>query len=172
MINLTRKRPPKRQWRISIAMPDNYPVLAAIHADCFNHGWSEDELASTLATTGTSCYVANLSGSGTAYPRGFLIIRTLSEQSEILTLAVDPNFRNQQVATALMSHAIRQLQADRVSNLFLEVSEANAPALKLYRSLNFRKISVRKSYYANASAEGIGTGSLKSNALVMQLELG
>jgi ribosomal-protein-alanine N-acetyltransferase len=168
MIKLTRKR----HWQISLAVSTNYTKLANIHSDCFDHGWSEDELVSTMAVVGTRCHVANLAGNGIENPDGFLVSRTIGEQSEILTLAVDPKCRNQGIATALMNHAIRQLQADRVSKFFLEVSEANLAALKLYRSLNFRQISVRKGYYSNRS-HSLDTGSAdKSNALVMQLELG
>ena len=65
-----------------------------------------------------------------------------------------------------MGHVIRDLQADRAEQLFLEVSEQNLPALNLYRDLGFRQVGRREGYY-RSSAPGIAP----AGALVMQLDL-
>lgn len=150
---------------------EHIPALARIHAHCFDHGWSEDDLSLMLRGKGVDCNVVTLNGMELQTPKGFLILRTLGDQSEVLTIATDPKFRNRGVGRTLMEHAIRRLQGDRVKHLFLEVSEKNLAARKLYDSLNFKQISVRKSYYTNRSTANDHSDASNSNALVMQLEL-
>jgi len=158
-------------YHISQALNEHLPALAQIHASCFEHGWSENDLSSMLRGNGVDCNMATLSGKEARGPKGFLIMRTLGDQSEVLTIATDPGFRKLGIGRALMEHTIRRLQGDRVKQLFLEVSEKNIVARKLYDSLKFKQISVRKSYYANRSAANDHTNASNSNALVMQLEL-
>jgi len=161
----------KTEFHITEARNEDYPSLADIHARGFDHGWSEDDIAATLAGKGVNCLVANIQGKGATGPKGFMIMRTLAGQSEILTIAIDPDFRRNGMARALMDQAIRQLRSDKISQFFLEVSEYNQAALKLYNALNFKQISRRKSYYSHQPARSPGRDYSKANALVMQLEL-
>ena len=63
-----------------------------------------------------------------------------------------------------MEEAIRRLYREGVAACFLEVDEANAAAVRLYRSLGFEVVGERKGYY-QASQAGEGT------ALVMRVQL-
>ena len=63
-----------------------------------------------------------------------------------------------------MEDALRRLYRDGVATCFLEVDQANEPAMGLYRSLGFAVIGERKGYY-QASGPGGGT------ALVMRVQL-
>ena len=67
---------------------------------------------------------------------------------EILNVAVDPGFRGQGVATAL----IESLQAAQV---FLEVRESNTTAIGLYRRIGFEEAGKRKEYYDNPTEDAI-----------------
>ena len=173
----------KITFHISQAQSDDYPHLANIHNQCFVSAWSEDELAATLAANGTNCFIANIHGRGNKGPKGFIIVRTLGGQSEVLTIAIDREYRQRGMGRALMEHSIRHLHGERVERVFLEVGERNRAALNLYESLKFKQISVRKAYYrhdptrdaqgeagsSNASRRDSNSG--RANALVMQLEL-
>jgi len=169
----------KYEFYISEASREDFLTLANIHDGGFDVSWSEDEMVATLATKGTICFVAKIQGQGSLGPKGFIILRTLAGQSEVLTIATDPDFRKLGIGRALLEHAIRQLQSERIGQLFLEVSEENQPALNLYQSLNFKQVGERKAYYRPSPAkqgakqqgkieEGVNGGA---NALVMQLEL-
>ncbi len=171
----------KPECYIYEASGSDYSDLAAIHLKGFSRGWSADDIAVTHAGKGVNCLVVNIRGQGKSGPKGFLMLRTLVGQSEILTIAIKPEYRGIGLARALMDHAIRDLQKEQVEQFFLEVSEDNLAALNLYRSLKFEKVSERKAYY-NAGikqADGEAAPSLsaapnksrKVNALVMQLEL-
>ena len=154
-------------YHIVEARNDDYAELADIHAQSFDHAWSEDEITSTLAGKGVACFVASIRGKGSV-PKGFIIVRIVADEAELLTVSVGKKFRKLGIARALVEHAIRNLQADRIASFYLEVSEHNTNALNLYRSLNFKQIGEREGYYRIKN----DNSTPSANALVMQLELG
>jgi ribosomal-protein-alanine N-acetyltransferase len=80
---------------------------------------------------------------------GFAVARhTAPDEVEILNLAVDPLFRRRGIGRSL----IQKLLANHAGSTFLEVRESNLAARKLYHSLGFEAIAVRKNYY-NSSGE-------------------
>jgi [ribosomal protein S18]-alanine N-acetyltransferase len=75
---------------------------------------------------------------------GFLVSRTLAPgESEILNLAVAPEFRRHGVARALAG----ALLAGSGGAVFLEVRASNEVALVFYKSLGFEEVTVRPEYY-------------------------
>ncbi|WP_457567375.1 ribosomal protein S18-alanine N-acetyltransferase [Desulfurobacterium sp.] len=79
---------------------------------------------------------------------GFVLYWIIEEEVEIIALVVDENYRRRSIGTTLMSSVIKELASYQTSfNVFLEVSEKNTPAIRLYEKLGFKKISVRKKYY-------------------------
>jgi ribosomal-protein-alanine N-acetyltransferase len=62
-----------------------------------------------------------------------------------------------------MDAVLRELHSQRAEALFLEVDEANAPAIALYRRLGFFEVGKRPRYYE--------TGEGRSGALVMRRDL-
>ena len=80
---------------------------------------------------------------------GFAVARnTAPDELEILNIAVDPPFRRRGIGRSLM----QSLQANHTGSTFLEVRESNFAARKLYHSLGFEAVAVRRDYY-NASGE-------------------
>jgi len=91
------------------------------------------------------CWVA-ISEDRTA---GYLVSRTLCEgESEILDLAVAPEFRRKGIARGLLQKLLT------VSNrsIFLEVRASNLAARNLYKGFGFQEVAVRAEYY-NLPAE-------------------
>lgn len=83
---------------------------------------------------------------------GFAVARhTSPEELEILNLAVSPPFRRRGVARSL----IAELLANFRGNVYLEVRQSNFAARKLYHSLGFETIGVRKDYYDSPGESAI-----------------
>ena len=83
---------------------------------------------------------------------GFLVSRTLTAgESEILNVAVAPEWRRQGVARALLS----ALLADTGGAVFLEVRGSNAAARSFYKSLDFHEVTTRADYYENPPESAI-----------------
>ena len=124
-------------------------VLAALHAGAFEGvaRWSESTFAELFATPGTQAFLASLQGE----PVGFILIRAVLDEAEILTLAVSPEWRRRGVARKLLETVERELGRKKITRLFLEVSTKNASAEMLYRTCGFVTAGTRKRYYEDGS---------------------
>jgi ribosomal-protein-alanine acetyltransferase len=75
---------------------------------------------------------------------GFLVSRALVEgETELLNLAVTPEFRRQGVARKL----VESLLAESPGVVYLEVRESNRAARKFYDHMGFQEVSSRPGYY-------------------------
>ena len=74
---------------------------------------------------------------------GFVELQGDLEETEIITLGIKKNFQNQGYGKQLINFIIKK----NYKNIFLEVSSSNLKALNFYKSLGFKKISIRKNYY-------------------------
>ena len=74
---------------------------------------------------------------------GFVELQGDLEETEIITLGIKKNFQNQGYGKQLINFIIKK----NYKNIFLEVSLSNLKALNFYKSLGFKKISIRKNYY-------------------------
>jgi [ribosomal protein S18]-alanine N-acetyltransferase len=78
---------------------------------------------------------------------GFLVVRAVVAEAEILNLCVTPAKRRTGLAEALLTAAVAELRRTRVDRLFLEVRESNQPATAFYEKHGFRKHGRRPGYY-------------------------
>jgi ribosomal-protein-alanine N-acetyltransferase len=150
------------------ATKSDLPVLSKIHAASFRHGWSDGDLEKMLSNKTYTSFVAHPPKTRNSKPLGFVFVRVIADEAEIITIATSPQARRKGVGSQLMRSVIRWLEYDRCKKLFLEVDETNNAAISLYRQLGFKPIGERVGYYENKANEK----STRSAALVMQLELG
>ena len=94
---------------------------------------------------------------------GFVIMRTIRNESEIIMLCVLPEYRRQGLATLLMIDVIDKAVELGVTSVFLEVSEGNLKAKSMYKKLGFKNVGKRKKYYKN--------NNTRSDAIVKKLSL-
>ena len=123
--------------------PSDAPSCAALHRASFSNSWSAVEFERLLTDT---AIVTNGIGAPGAVS-AFVMSRCVADEAEILTIAVAPASRNRGLAGALLGYHLSNLGKAGVSKLFLEVDEANEPALKLYKRYGFSKVGERKGYY-------------------------
>ena len=136
--------------------------LARIHALGFYRGWPVGEFESFLADDSTPVYVACDARRRIA---GFALIRVAADEAELLTIAVDPKWRGKRIGQALLRAAFDDLLRSPARRMFLEVSEDNGAAIKLYQREGFATISSRKGYYPKPDGS-------QATALVMARDLG
>lgn len=136
-----------RTTTIRPALPGDCARIAELHASGFAIGWEPIEIERMLVD---HRHVADVLVSATLIGEvvtGFAISRVVLDESELLSVALDPELRGRGLAaTLLTSHAGRLRQAGATS-LFLEVAADNLPALALYRRLGFAETGRRKGYY-------------------------
>lgn len=136
--------------------------LAQLHQQGFFRGWPVADFIGFLADRSTPAYVACDARRRIA---GFALIRLVADESELLTIAVDPKWRGKGVGKALLDAVFADLMMSPARKMFLEVDAGNRPAIKLYEKLGFSTISSRKGYYAKPDGSA-------ATALVMARDLG
>ena len=127
--------------------------LARIHAEAFGSPWTAEAFADLLGQAGVLVL-------GDA--DGFILIRVVMDEAEILTLAVRPSARRRGLGAALTRAGAAAAASLGAERLFLEVAEDNDAARSLYEGRGFQVIGRRSGYYAAADGGRI-------DALVMSL---
>lgn len=116
-------------------------LLAALHRRCFaGEAWSQSQLEGSLSLPTTRAYGAWDGDDLT----GFVLTQNVGDESEILTLAVDPSFQRRGIARALMQEVIKNRSC---GSIFLEVAADNHAAMALYESCGFQFMGRRTGYY-------------------------
>ena len=128
---------------IRFAVLADAPALATIHAAAFDPAWETAAIADLMTAEGG---LALLAGGG------FILIRTVAGEAEVLTLAVEPAARRQGIGKALVQAAVEAAQA-AAEAIFLEVAADNTAALHLYAACGFGPVGRRAGYYRRAGAE-------------------
>jgi ribosomal-protein-alanine N-acetyltransferase len=124
---------------------DDLTAAATVHAACFPAPWKADVIAEYLAADSIS-----LGAFSDAKLRGFILLGACTDQSDIVTLAVIPAARRQNLGRALVSAAEEQARRRGVELIFLEVAKDNLAAAALYKSCGYVPIGQRKNYYRRA----------------------
>ncbi len=116
-------------------------AMAAIHAAAFarpGEAWSAEAFETLMSQAGIQALVE---------AHGFVLIRTVADEAEILTLAVRPDARRRGWGQLLVERAVKAARGAGAGRLFLEVAADNEPALGLYGACGFETAGRRPRYY-------------------------
>ena len=119
--------------------------LAELHAACFAEAWDADAFATLLAMPGAFALFAEEPARD--IPSGFLMIRGVGDEAEIITLGVLPARRRKGLARDLLASGVKEAVSRGARRLFLEVAADNDAALALYRAAGFVQVGRRADYY-------------------------
>ncbi len=86
---------------------------------------------------------------------GFLVGRRVSEELEILNLAVRREYRRQGIATELLADTLESGRTWRAKKVFLEVRESNASAIAFYSHYGFATTGRRPHYYRRPAEDAL-----------------
>ena len=98
------------------------------------------------------------------HEHGFALARVIDTEAELLLIATDSIKQNNGLATSCLLKIERKLFLQGAQKIFLEVSESNSAAIRVYTKLNYKKIAIRKSYSRDKNGKF-------ETALVMQKDL-
>lgn len=140
-------------------------AVADIHASTFSPAWTDGDFIALLNKRNVGGVVLREPISQGGRVAGFVLVRVVVDEAEILTIAVTPTWQNRGVGNRLMTMVLANLHAENIPSLFLEVDEANKNAVSLYSRLGFRQVATRENYYRRGSGD-------KSNALVLRKDVG
>ena len=126
------------------------PQIARLEELCFSDPWSENSIASELDNPLSMWLVAEEKGAVV----GYIGSQTVLDSTDIMNIAVHPDFRRRGVAESLLVELSKRLKERGVSFLMLEVRASNEPAKRLYEKLGFQQVGCRKNYYRNPKEDG------------------
>ncbi|MCL2143952.1 MAG: ribosomal protein S18-alanine N-acetyltransferase [Endomicrobia bacterium] len=129
-------------------LKDDIDDIILIEERSFKQPWTKAMFASSALNEKVRFKVALEEGQIAA----FCIYLTIEGETEILSIAVDPQFRRRSIAKKMLEYMQNDVKTENPGNIFLEVRESNDAAQKLYLSFGFEKIGIRKAYYTDEDA--------------------
>ncbi len=123
-----------------------------IEKQCFASAWSEQVFIDEISYNAMATYiVAELDGVVTGYIGYWQVL----DEGHITVVCVNPSFRGQGIAKALISEMMKVAKKQYINKMTLEVRESNLPAINLYKRSGFYEVGVRKKYYINNNEDAI-----------------
>ena len=119
-----------------------YSELEKLYAICFpekTHKWTATDF-DDLKKSGCEIVMGQNS---------FIVWRRILDEAEIISIGVAPIARRTGTGTALMQIAERYITQSGGKIIFLEVDDANTPAIEMYKKCGFIATGTRPHYYEN-----------------------
>ena len=120
--------------------------------------WGEEALRDTIASSGH-----HLMSLREGRAVGFLLSSFVLDEAQLLLIGVSPDWQGVGVGGQLLKELINRSQDQGRKLIYLEVRSGNERAIRLYRSLGFIDIGVRRDYYPGL----VG----REDAIVMSLQI-
>ena len=86
---------------------------------------------------------------------GYVGSQTVLGETDMMNVAVCPDYRRQGIAEGLILALTADLKARESHCLTLEVRDSNVSARALYEKLGFSEIGRRKNYYRNPKEDAL-----------------
>jgi len=131
--------------RLRPAATADAALLAELNAANLAEVWDAKFFSHVLSSPGGFGFVAQAHGA----PTGFVLVRAIYDEAEVLALAVSKPYRRNGIGRRLLKEAASEAGRMGAAKLFLEVATGNSPARNLYVSEGFRVAGRRKAYYAD-----------------------
>lgn len=116
----------------------------------FSEPWSENSIAAEFGAE--SFFAVALEERSIL---GFVILRAIGDEGEILKIAVSPEKRGYGTGEALLRAALCDSKDRNIKRVYLEVRAGNEPALRLYEKLGFSAVGRRKNYYSDPVEDAV-----------------
>ena len=121
----------------------------------FDNFWNEKVLEEELSNGFSKYIVAKFEDEIV----GFAGLKIILDEADIMNIVTKKCYRNQGIASLLLENLITMSHKLNLNSINLEVNEANAEAIHLYKKFEFQEIGIRKNYYND------------KNAIIMQKKL-
>lgn len=147
---------------IANATPADLLHIAEIERLCFSHPWSAADFEAELHRDWSRLKVLRL-GQTPHEVRpvaAFILYWLVHDQIQLLKVATHPHYLRRGFARRLIAEMLAEGRQRNALNVTLEVRRSNEEARRLYHSLGFAHIGVRRAYYRDGE-----------DALLLELKL-
>jgi [ribosomal protein S18]-alanine N-acetyltransferase len=130
------------QAQIRAMTEGDVPGVIAVERASYQFPWSEGIFRDCLRV-GYVCRVVVREGVLAAYG----VMSVGAGEAHVLNLCVRDSERCHGIGRMLLEHLLSRASAAGMSEAYLEVRPSNTAAIRLYQSLGFEPIGVRRGYY-------------------------
>jgi ribosomal-protein-alanine N-acetyltransferase len=134
------------------------PGVIAIERTAYQFPWSET-IFRDCVRVGYLCRVAERG----AQTIGYGVMSMGAGEAHVLNLCIRADHRCLGVGRRMLEHLLTRARSAQMRQVFLEVRPSNITAIRLYQSVGFRPIGVRRGYY-----QAVGG---REDAAVLKLDL-
>lgn len=127
-----------------------------IATQSFSIPWSLKSFKDEFLNPNSILKVAEINGEVV----GYIVLRKILDEAELLSIAVKPEMRKKGIATELIRSVLDELK-NSVKTCFLEVRVSNNEAINFYEKIGFKKVGLRRKYYLLP----------EEDAIIMKLDL-
>jgi ribosomal-protein-alanine N-acetyltransferase len=121
-------------------------VMVRAFDPAFGEAWNRGQCLGIMSLPDVWLTFAEVAEDDGTQPVGFALSRLLIDEAELLLLAVDPDWRQRGVASALIDRTATNAAERGAHRLLLEVRDGNR-AMCLYQRQGFGQIGRRRAYY-------------------------
>ena len=142
--------PKEMQWeKVTIQEMDvkDLDEVLIIETSASSTPWSKNMFAGEMQNLLSRCFVIKIEVKSGHPIIGFICFRNMAEESELLNIAVHPQYRRLGVGTKLMQSYIDFSSQRGIKTFYLEVNSSNQPAIHLYQLFSYQSSGRRKRFY-------------------------
>jgi len=140
-----------------MSIPD-VAAVAAVERASYQFPWSEGVFRDCVRV-GYLCRVVEFRNEVSGYG----IMSFGAGEAHVLNICIRDQLRGYGIGRSLMDYLLDRARDEYMQDVFLEVRPSNAVAIRLYESMGFERIGLRKGYY-----QAVGG---REDALVYKLAL-
>lgn len=123
-------------------------VMTAAFDPHYGEAWSRSQCAGILPMNGVTLMLARQAGE----LAGFSLYRVISDEAELLLLAVAPEYQGHHIGRILLDQFVDQATDEGAARLHLEVRDGNR-ATQFYEAAGFQLAGRRRRYYRGDEGE-------------------
>jgi ribosomal-protein-alanine N-acetyltransferase len=137
----------------SIHVEEILEIEKTLFATPWTRGMFEQEIAARPGPEGPGTYSVVATADGRV--AGYAVAWFIDDGVHLMNIAVRREFQRQGIGRRLMDDLVESASAAGKRFIVLEVRRSNAAAQAFYREFFFRKIGVRRHYYADNGEDAV-----------------
>jgi ribosomal-protein-alanine N-acetyltransferase len=139
------------------------PAVAALERSSYQFPWTEGIFRDCLRVGYVCRVIESGAQTGSGQIIGYGILSAGAGEAHVLNLCVGEEFRCRGFGRCMLNHLLERARGCGVREAFLEVRPSNTNAIRLYQSMGFEQIGIRRGYYQAPAG--------REDAVVLKLDL-
>lgn len=142
---------PDTRLQYDVLREDYLPVIMDIEKEAYPEPWTIGMFREEMRSKRSFFYTAWVGGTLIGYAGFWLVL----DEGHITSLTVRRDYRGYGYGREQLMHLLSAGEERGVRTFTLEVRESNSRARKLYESVGFRAVGIRKGYYSSTREDAI-----------------